>query len=266
MANGTRMYTSRDLREMDRLAAELLGMPTILLMEHAALALCEAVTGAADTIKSQRILFVCGPGNNGGDGYGAARQMLERGLAAHVVTVGTPREGTDASTNATMAKNFGVPIHAFGDKDVDTLFQQAEIIVDCIFGTGLTRAPEGDALAAIERINAAYEGGAAVIAADVPSGLDADLGLPLGACVKAHMTVTFAGTKVGFVREKAAAAYTGAIVVMRIGMPAGLLERFGERLSTEKKKPARTASTKKAPKAKASPKKTAARRASVKRA
>lgn len=224
-----RVFSSRDLREMDRLAASEFGMPTLLLMEHAATAVARIVKEGCDSLKSQRILFVCGPGNNGGDGYAAARLLLDQGVRAHVVAVGgEPREGTDAWTNLQMAKSFGVPVHAMHDRHVKELFEQADLLVDGVFGTGLSRAAEGEALEAIERMNAARDRGAFVFAVDVPSGLDADLGLPLGACVRANVTISLTGSKVGYVSEAASAAYTGWVLATPIGMPAALLARYGQ--------------------------------------
>lgn len=222
-----RVFSSRDLREMDRRAASEFGMPTLLLMEHAAMAVARIVKEACDSLKSERILFVCGPGNNGGDGHAAARQLLDMGIRAHVVTVGDePREGTDAWTNLQMARSFGVPVHALHDRHVKELFEQADLLVDCIFGTGLSRAPEGETSEAIEQLNAARERGAFVFAVDVPSGMDADLGLPLGACVRANVTISLTGSKVGYVNEAAAAAYTGWVLVTPIGMPPALMTRY----------------------------------------
>jgi hypothetical protein len=79
-----------------------------------------------------------------------------------------------------MARSFGVPVHAMGDRHVKALFEQADLLVDCVFGTGLSRAAEGEPLAAIERMNAARERGAFVFAVDVPSGMDADFGVAPG--------------------------------------------------------------------------------------
>ncbi len=224
-----RVFSSRDLREMDRLAASEFGMPTLLLMEHAAMAVARIVKEGCDSLKSQRILFVCGPGNNGGDGYAAARLLLDQGVRAHVVMAGgEPREGTDAWTNLQMARSFGVPVHGMSDRHVKELFEQADLVVDCVFGTGLSRGPEGEPLAAIERMNAARDRGAFVFAVDVPSGMDADLGLPLGACVRANVTISLTGSKVGYVSEAASSAYTGWVLATPIGMPAALMARYGQ--------------------------------------
>lgn len=227
-ASRIQAFSVRDIREMDRLASAEYGIPTLLLMEHAAQALCEAIVQGADTLASQRILIVCGRGNNGGDGYAAARLLLNEDIAAHVVCVDLPREGTDASSNYSMARSFGVPVHLFEAEVVKDLFEQADIIVDCLLGTGLSRAPEGETLRAIEWMNAARDRGAFIFAADVPSGLDADLGLPLGACVRANVTVSFVGPKVGYVTEVASSQYTGWVLAAPIGMPAALVKRYGQ--------------------------------------
>ena len=245
-----RAFSVRDLREMDRLASAEYGMPTLLLMEHAAQALCESIVQGADTLASQRILIVCGPGNNGGDGYAAARLLLGEDIAAHVICVDLPREGTDASSNDAMARSFGVPVHLFEAEVVKDLFEQADIIVDCLLGTGVSRAPEGETLRAIEWTNAARDRGAFVFAADVPSGLDADLGLPLGACVRANVTVSFVGPKIGYVTEAASSQYTGWVLSSPIGMPGALVKRYGQMVKPAAVKPTRAKVKKQAKKAK----------------
>jgi NAD(P)H-hydrate epimerase len=246
---------------MDRLAASEFGMPTLLLMEHAAMAVARIVKEGCDSLKSQRILFVCGPGNNGGDGYAAARMLLDQGIRAHVVAAGgEPREGTDAWTNLQMAKSFGVPVHAMHDRHVTALFEQADLLVDGVFGTGLSRAPEGEPLEAIERLNAARDRGAFLFAIDVPSGLDADLGLPLGACVRANVTISLTGSKVGYVSEAASAAYTGWVLATPIGMPAALLARYGQMMTLPADPRTKKAKSTRAKKAAPSKKKASRRR------
>jgi len=237
----TRVYSIAQLREIDRRAHEEFGMPTLLLMEHAAQGIAKVVLNAADALKTQRVLVVCGPGQNGGDGYAAARLLIDSGIVAHVVAIGTPKAGTDAAINAEIAANYGVPIHPFSHPLVDDLFSQVDLVVDCLFGTGLSRSIDGQAAEAIAAINEANDRGALIIAADVPSGMDADLGLPVGPCVRADYTVSFVGLKLGYVREEASEHYTGVLVHLDIGLPQALLDSTGERfvgdeiISLEKK-------------------------------
>ncbi len=224
----TRVYSIADLRELDRRAYEEYGMPTLLLMEHAGQGLAKVVLNAADAMKTQRVLIVCGPGSNGGDGYAAARLLLDSGVIAHIVAVGVPKEGSDAGINAEMAANFGVPVHPYLHPLVSELFSQVDIVVDCLFGTGISRVTDGQPAEAIAAINGANDRGALIISADVPSGLDADLGLPVGPCVRADYTVSFAGLKIGYVREPASTQYTGVLVQMDLGYPQALLDDLGE--------------------------------------
>jgi hydroxyethylthiazole kinase-like uncharacterized protein yjeF len=224
----TRVYSIADLRELDRRAHEEYGMPTLLLMEHAGQGLAKVILNATDAMKTQRVLIVCGPGNNGGDGYAAARLLLDSGVTAHVVAVGIPKEGTDAGVNAEMAANFGVPVHPYLHPLVSELFSQVDIVVDCLFGTGISRVTDGQPAEAIAAINNANDRGALIISADVPSGLDADLGLPIGPCVRADYTVSFAGLKIGYVREPASTQYTGVLVQLDLGYPQALLDELGE--------------------------------------
>lgn len=228
-----RVYTVAQLRELDRRAHDEFGLPTLILMEHAAQGLAKVVLNAADALKSQRVLFVCGPGNNGGDGYAAARLLLDSGITAHAVAIGTPRAGSDAAINAEVAANYGVPIHPFLHPLVAELFSQVDLVVDCLFGTGITRSAEGQAAQAIAAINDANDRGVLIISADVPSGLDADLGLPIGPCVRADYTVSFVGLKIGYVREHASEQYTGVLIHLDIGLPQHLLDSLGEPFSPD---------------------------------
>lgn len=234
-------------------------MPLLLLMEHAGQGLAKVVLNAADAMKTQRVLLVCGPGNNGGDGYAAARILLDSGVTAHVVAVGTPKEGSEAGINAEIAANFGVPIHPYLHPLVSELFSQVDIVVDCLFGTGIKRGADGQAAEAIAAINEANDRGALVIAADVPSGLDADLGLPIGPCVRADYTVTFAGLKVGYVRESGSAQYTGVLVQLDLGFPQQLLNDLGEVTNVEEDEPKAKGAKAKEVKSKGKPRRLPAR-------
>jgi hypothetical protein len=99
-------------------------------------------------------------------------------------------------------------------------------------------------------MNAARDRGAFIFAADVPSGLDADLGLPLGACVRANVTVSFVGPKVGYVTEVASSQYTGWVLAAPIGMPAALVKRYGQMVKPAAVKPTRAKAKKRVKKAK----------------
>lgn len=185
------LYTAAQARELDRLASEREGIPVETLMARAG----EAALVLLRTRwpRARRVVVVSGGGNNGGDGYVVARRALESGLEPIVLAVGRPGENAAraAFDDCTRA---GVEIREF-----DRSVPDADVIVDALLGTGLTRVVEGAHHAAIEAMNQA---GCPILAIDIPSGLNADTGAAMGAAVRADATITFIGAKVGL--------YTGA--------------------------------------------------------
>jgi NAD(P)H-hydrate epimerase len=214
-----------EVRELDQIAQDRFAIPGILLMEHASLSLASVLLSLVRT-KKERFLFVCGRGNNGGDGFAAARHLHNHGLASEVVLLGAIdqiRAGSDAALNAVIALKMGIPVHecmAAGEalECIDRL--KPDHVVDAILGTGLSSDVRGVLKDVIEGINAR---GLDVTAVDVPSGLDADTGLPLGVAMRARRTVTFAFQKQGLVNE-CAKEYCGEIHVGEIGLPREVSE------------------------------------------
>lgn len=233
---------SRDaVREIDRLAVSELGIPSILLMEHASLALARHAADMAPE-REAGILVVCGKGNNAGDGLAVARHLHLDGRAVSVLLAGTPDALTgDAGANLVMAQRLGIPLHPVIGDDPEPAARDAAadlanggvgLVVDAILGTGIVGAPREPMAGLIRLVNAFAEQGAPVLAVDIPSGLDADTGLPLGEpadTVVADRTVTFVGLKRGFLAVDAQ-TYLGEVFVEQIGTPIYLSERLGERL------------------------------------
>ncbi|MBL0928156.1 MAG: NAD(P)H-hydrate epimerase [Phycisphaerales bacterium] len=230
----------RAVRALDRAATDELGIPGLLLMENAAAAIEErALLMGPDP--DDAFLIVCGPGNNGGDGLALARRLAVRGLIVAVALAADPaRLRGDALANLDMARRLNIPA-ADAWLDAPAGLSRAQelarsqrrghhktgrlIIADALFGTGLDRPIDGETARAVEWINAARARGAAVLAADIPSGLDCDTGRPLGpAAVRADVTVTLAAMKPGLL-DPASRAFTGEVVVAGIGVPAWLLDR-----------------------------------------
>lgn len=213
-----RLYAAAQVRELDRRAIEEQGIPGYTLMRRAAAA---AWTAAHDRWPLLRtVSVVCGAGNNGGDGYEIARLARAAGCAVRVcATSDRAPQGDAASARAAWLEVGTVEsLPPAGDD-----FFKAELLVDAIFGTGLTRPPQGAELAAIEAINAARAGGALVLAADLPSGLHADTGAELGRSVRADLTVTFIGRKPGL-HTGQGPARTGAVLFDRLGVPDAVYE------------------------------------------
>lgn len=222
-----RTLTRAEVREVDRLAIEEYGLPGILLMENAG-------ANVARLLESLRIdgpvAIACGPGNNGGDGFVIARHLDAAGHAVRLLLAcAADRCHGDAAVNLRVAERSGLPMDMLAAADHaawDRALRRAVWVIDALLGTGAVGPPRGSVATAIAAIDAARGAGARVLAVDLPSGLDCDTGTVPGACVRADDTATFVAAKAGFERA-GAAAYTGAVHVLGIGAPRGLLARFG---------------------------------------
>jgi len=212
-AQPPRPLTREEVREVDRRAIEELGVPGVVLMENAGRGLAEAIArrGGVPTI-------VCGTGNNGGDGWVAARHLRLAGVTPRLILCGArERVGGDAAINLGVLERVGVDYALAPDGPALAALlaeQPPELLVDALYGTGLQGELRPDGRAWVEALVAC---GAPVLAVDIPSGLCADSGRPLGVAVRAERTVTFVAPKAGFA---AAADYVGEVEVVAIGCPA----------------------------------------------
>ncbi len=208
------------VRAVDRAAIEEYGIPGVVLMENAARGLAAE---ALDMLgrAGGRVVIVCGSGNNGGDGWALARHLHNAGVNVTVAVLGEPRQDSDAALNRHVCRRMA--ISEIAPDDLPAHLEGCDLIVDAIFGTGLDRRVTGAAAAVIDLINAS---GRPVLAVDVPSGLDCDGGATLGCAVKAARTATFVARKPCMELE-VTKAYLGKVVVVDIGAPVELLERFG---------------------------------------
>jgi NAD(P)H-hydrate epimerase len=166
---------------------------------------------------------LCGPGNNGGDGFVVARHLHNRGfaVAVHVIGAGGYAPGSDAAVNHEVARRMGLPLRRLeGPPDVAEPALAAGTVVDALFGTGLARPLAAPFLDWVRAVNAS---GRPVAALDVPSGLDADTGVPLGAAIAARVTITFAAPKLGFARGEGP-RLAGEVHVVDIGIPREIWE------------------------------------------
>lgn len=228
------LYLSREqARAVDRIAVERYGVPGVVLMENAARA---AAATAQDMLggRPEPVLILCGGGNNGGDGLAIARHLHNAGHRVTVaLTVEAARYGGDALVNWKIVEAMGMPvvqaaaemtalIRLLAPRDAaapagpgQDRGERPALIVDAVFGTGLTRAPREPFAALAAGVDAS---GLPVLAVDVPSGLDCDSGRPLGACIRATRTITFAALKQGFANPESR-PWTGEVVVGDIGCP-----------------------------------------------
>jgi hydroxyethylthiazole kinase-like uncharacterized protein yjeF len=210
-----RLLTSAEVKALDQIAEDRYGLPTKTLMEHAGRAVADHVA----TYPCRRVVVFAGAGNNGGDGLVAARLLRERGEALEFVEVVlcAPLERFKGLANESLQR-WQRSVGETRDPGAFPELGLADVAVDAIFGTGLNRAPEGRAAEAIAWMNEQRERGCKVVAVDLPSGLDADTGLPIGTCVQADSTVTFSALKRGLCQEPGA-TLAGRIVVADIGIP-----------------------------------------------
>ncbi|MDA7995296.1 MAG: NAD(P)H-hydrate dehydratase [Gammaproteobacteria bacterium] len=186
------LYRARETREIDRIAIARHGAAGLELMRRAGESALRHIT--ARHSGARHLLVVCGPGNNGGDGYVLAARAREVGMRVSVLAAGAPAS-EDAAAAAREYRDSGG--EARDAESGAELPGDADVIADALFGTGLGRAPQGVAADLIARINAASASGrAAVFALDMPSGLG-DGGRAFSPCVRAHATLTFIGLKIG---------------------------------------------------------------------
>jgi ADP-dependent NAD(P)H-hydrate dehydratase / NAD(P)H-hydrate epimerase len=187
-------------------------------MENAGHGVAQEVCKKLKRREKSLIVIVCGTGNNGGDGFAAARYLYNWGFKPCIFLVGDITQlKTDALVNYRVAKNLGISVKPIDG--LDTAFkrsvQSADLIVDAIFGVGLNRPIHEPYCGIIHAINTQ---GSYVVAVDIPSGLDGTTGGIYGICVKANLTVTFSALKKGFFK-KHGPFYTGRHVVVDIGIP-----------------------------------------------
>ena len=204
------LITPADMRDMEQRFFRETGMASIDLMERAARTLCDGILSRYG--RDRTIWFACGPGGNGGDGYACARMLRQLGARAAVFPAGLPKS-PDAVENLQLARQAGVP-----EPDIDHSPDAPDVWVDALYGTGLSRAPEGEAARLISRMNADRERGSAVVAVDIPSGLNGLTGSAWRPCVQADVTFTFQYAKPGcFLGDGLDMA--GAVEVLDIGIP-----------------------------------------------
>jgi hydroxyethylthiazole kinase-like uncharacterized protein yjeF len=188
--------SSRQAKEVDRLSEDQFGVSIDWLMEAAGWQVARNV--------GPRAAVVCGVGNNAGDGLAAARHLHRWGRLQTVSCVDAARLRGPAARQLAALRRLGIPV-------ADTLLlDDAEWVVDAIFGTGLTRAPEGKFAEWIEAINASNK---LVLAVDVPSGLDAETGVAYAPTVRANLTITLGLPKPGLSKV------SGHVFVVDIGVP-----------------------------------------------
>lgn len=211
------LYTAAQVREFDRIAIEQHAIAGYELMRRAGAACFHCLRRHWPA--AEKILIVCGPGNNGGDGYVLARLCRQSGLTVQVLALTDPQALTgDALSAWRDAVAAGVAIDCGDDMGI---LADADVIVDALFGTGLQRPLEGAALRLVTAIN---RSAAAVLAVDIPSGLYADFGVAGGGAVEADVTLTFIALKQGLFSGQAG-DYCGQVEFADLDVPYGVYRR-----------------------------------------
>jgi NAD(P)H-hydrate epimerase len=256
------LVTAEQMRQLDRMTIEQLGIPAMALMENAGRAIAEEIialcrrsheTGAEacaglgsggpgiqppgftvsgdkaltlDHAEAEHWLILVGKGNNGGDGLAAARHLREAGIAVTLVYAVPPESlAGEAALQRDAAAAMGLPAAVWGRDRVD--FAECSGILDALLGTGSAGTPRG---AYAELIAAANASGRPIVSADIPSGLNADTGETHEPCIHASLTVCLALLKRGLLQYPGAGA-AGRVVVRSIGIPAALARTSGVQAS-----------------------------------
>jgi len=247
------VMTRDEVRAFDRWAIDTLGLPGVVLMENAGRSCAELIKDKLKHISWPKVCIFCGTGNNGGDGSVIARHLINSGFNVVVVLCGDRgKVKGDAKINLDVLEQLGQSIEQLDLTDTNSLSQichpersegsgrhkqevprcarndilsniavrvknfaaGADMLVDALFGTGLSGQLSSEYKTLIESINAQN---CPILAVDIPSGLDCDTGQPLGAAIKATYTVTFVAMKKG-VTISSAVQYTGEVFVASIGV------------------------------------------------
>jgi len=216
-----KVLTTAEMREVDRRTIEM-GIPGIVLMENAAHRVVEFLTEHCAPMAEQRVVVLCGKGNNGGDGLAIARQLFTRvrPRSLHVVLLAAPEDlKGDAAANLKMLEVCGCPVLW----EIPAEARTATLVIDALLGTGVTGAATGRMFDAIHEINDGFPL-AKVMAVDIPSGMPADSGETPGEFARADYTVTFTAPKVAHAMPPNCDR-VGELSVGAIGSPASLYEK-----------------------------------------
>lgn len=196
--------TAEQMRHYDSYTINQIGIPSLVLMERAALAVRDEILNALP-LYLDHVVVVAGSGNNGGDGLDIARLLHIAGIKVTILNVGNPAHASEEhQVQEKICHYYRIP------ETTDlTVLKQATLIIDAMFGIGIDRQVTGAYAAAIDAIN---QSDALVVAVDMPSGINTDTGEIMGTAVKADATVTFAFNKVGLTKADGA-KYAGRIVI-----------------------------------------------------
>jgi len=220
-----KVVTGEIMKNIDKLTVDNFGIPSIVLMENAALSVVKVIKDCIKTISSPNIVIVAGKGNNGGDGFAIARHLYQSGLNTNIIFLGSSNNiAGDALINYNITKKLNIPtLIVKTKKEFSTakkIIEKADIVVDSLLGTGLKGKVDGIIKDFIVLVN---ENSKYTIAVDIPSGINSENGHIQGEAIKADLTVTFALIKQGLILNS---DYTGKLIVTDIGIPKSVLDNI----------------------------------------
>lgn len=225
-----KIVTGKEMQVLDRKAIEEHGIPSLRLMENAGLRVFEEIKRFYDRIKGKAVTIVAGKGNNGGDGFVVAKHLKKAGAAVAVYLLANENEiSPDAKASLAAYKKIRgkfYPKSSYDFKRLQTCLEESDLVVDAIFGTGLSSPVKGLAKEAIEAINTSSK---PVVSIDIPSGVNADTGEVMGTAVTAELTVTLGLPKLGFFLYPGA-EHVGLLKIVDIGITKVLVDRLQVRI------------------------------------
>lgn len=227
--NNAQMPLSREhVRSIDRIAIDEFAMSGLVLMENAGRGAALGIDAFIDSTPG-KISILCGPGNNGGDGYVIARHLNRIGYQINIYSlVPLKRLTGDALANANIAIQSELPITFVPEtEELSRALSDNQAIIDCMLGTGAHGAPRGIYRECVDLANRfSRTSNTTLVAIDIPTGLDCDSGIPADPTFQADLTMTFVDHKIGF-EKSTAKPFLGQIETVDIGVPNKLLKRFG---------------------------------------
>ena len=223
-----KVVTAEQMQELDRKTIETYRIPGMVLMENAGRGAAQVIQNAFPDLQTKRVAIISGKGNNGGDGLVIARCLLNQGIPVKVFLLADPNAlRGDASTHFQIFRHMkGEVISVPSSKEYQKVkkdLEKSDLLIDAIFGTGLDAEIRGYYREVIEHLNGLQR---PVVAVDIPSGLDANSGKPLGTVIRASLTITFGLPKVGQLISPGP-DYVGDLKIVDIGIPRELIEQEG---------------------------------------
>ncbi|AFG35365.1 bifunctional ADP-dependent NAD(P)H-hydrate dehydratase/NAD(P)H-hydrate epimerase [Fervidobacterium pennivorans subsp. shakshaketiis] len=228
--------TSKEMKELEKRTITDFDISEEILMERAGISVVQAIWNEYGELPSKSFVIVCGSGNNGGDGYVAARDLLNYTEAVRVISVGYPTTEVARKNYERYLKHGGIVYNysELGLEEASKIISEADIVIDALFGTGLNREISDEELTKLIEIMNLYS--RCIVSVDIPSGVCADDGKIMGCAIQADLTVTFGLPKVGHFlfpgRE-----LCGKLKIAKIGIPSLNMLTYGinkELITTEK--------------------------------